>query len=96
MEFLYKLMTNPKTGVERRTRTSRLRSYKDCFVGNEAVDWLLNVLSLDQRSEAVAIGEAMMHRGLILHVSKSEPFCDNKSALFRFAGLPVRISTTIF
>jgi len=72
-------MNDPKTGIERKTRTFRFRNHKDCFVASDAVEWFMVTLNLDNREEAVAVGEALTHRGLIAHVLRSEPFQDNNN-----------------
>lgn len=61
---LLKLMKDPKRGVDRRTRTFRLKKHKDCFVGMEACQWLTQTLGLISTEEALAIGECLMHRFL--------------------------------
>lgn len=79
IEQLYYLMGDVKLGLDRRTRAFRFRNHKDCFVASEAVDWFMRTLKLDSREEAVAIGEALTHRGLIAHVLRSEPFQDGSN-----------------
>lgn len=83
-------MRDPKNGLERKTRTFRFRSHKECFVASEAVDWFIKHLKLDSREEAVAVGEALTHRGLIAHVLRSEPFQDN-SSLHRIIDMDVSL-----
>ena len=91
---LFKMMNDSKTGVEKKTKTYRFRTHKDCFAGTEAVDWLIKNLRFSTREEGVAIGEALMHRGLLLHVLRSEPFQDS-NFLYRFADVPdVRFTFT--
>lgn len=85
-------MRDNKKGLERKTRTFRFRSHKECFVAHEAVDWFIKNLKLDSREEAVAVGEALMHRGLIAHVLRSEPFQDN-SSLHRIIEMDVSLFT---
>lgn len=43
-------------GVEIKDRGLIPRIYKSCFVGTEAVDWLMKTLRLDSREEAVLLG----------------------------------------
>lgn len=49
--------------------------YSKCFVGSEAVQWMVDNLQID-RSTAVAMGERLMDAGIVHHVTHSEPFCD--------------------
>lgn len=81
---LYKLMQEPKTGIERKNRTQRMRTHKDCFLGSDAVDWFIRVLRLETREEGIAIGENLMHRGMIYHVLRNEPFQDKGNMFYRF------------
>ena len=80
-------MKDLKNGIERKTRTYRLRLHKDCFVGSDAVDWLIEKLKIITREEGVAIAESLMHRGFIFHVLKCEPFQDNKNLFYRFSNV---------
>lgn len=43
-------------GVDIKDRIYRARTYRMCFVGQEAVDWLVKALRLDSREEAVLLG----------------------------------------
>ncbi len=45
-----------KAGVEMKERKYRLKSYPNCFVGQEAVDWMLVNLPIRDREEAVQLG----------------------------------------
>lgn len=58
-------------------RTYHLQRYPQCFVGSEAVAWISHHL---QRSmpEAVALGQALMSLGLLVHVAHEHPFLDDK------------------
>jgi hypothetical protein len=47
VEELVADMAHPATGVPVRDRKWRLRTYRKCFVGSEAVDWLMLKLKLD-------------------------------------------------
>jgi len=87
--FLFEMASHQKTGIERKVRIYRLRNHRDSFYGSDAVDWFMARLSLD-REEGVAIGEALMHRGLIQHVLRCEPFQDSKNSLYRLAEITDR------
>lgn len=56
-------------------RRYRLKVYPGCFVGAEAVDWLVQNRGYD-RQEAEEIGVEMMRKGFIVHVSNDQPFQD--------------------
>eukprot|EP00798_Chlamydomonas_sp_ICE-L_P022719 gene22719-29882_t len=57
-------------------RTYRLRKYKKCFIGSEAVDWMVRMGHAPDRLLACALGQAMMNAGLIHHVVWEHQFED--------------------
>ena len=63
------------TGVEIKTRRYKIKLYQRCFVGSEAVDWLVNRTKLS-RPDAIKIGQKMVDKGLFAHVSDNHPFKD--------------------
>jgi hypothetical protein len=79
-------MRDPKQGLDIRSRYLFVKKYTNCFVGSEAVDWMMHHLKLKSREEGVAIGEMLMHRGFIYHVSRSAPFVDSKNMYYKFEG----------
>jgi hypothetical protein len=81
-----------KGGVEIQDRRYRLKIYASCFVGAEAVDWLVQNRGYS-RQEAAEVGQEMMRRDLIAHVSDDQPFQDSYF-FYRFTRdfkLPVQI-----
>ena len=78
---------DPKDGVERKNRVYRLRNYKDCFQGSDAVDWFISKMKLNSREEGIVIGELFMNLGLISHVLNCEPFSDSKTCYCRFKSV---------
>ena len=55
--------------VEVRDRQWRLKKYRACFVGREAVRWLTRTANVaPSEDDAVALGNAMLQLGLIAHV----------------------------
>jgi hypothetical protein len=62
-------------GVDRRDRRFRLNVYPLCFIGSEAVDWLVTHLQCS-REEARAIGQSLCDRGVCHHVTDDHPFRD--------------------
>mmetsp|Transcript_29555 Transcript_29555/g.32898 ORF Transcript_29555/g.32898 Transcript_29555/m.32898 type:complete len:449 (+) Transcript_29555:543-1889(+) len=64
-------------GVKVKTRKYKMTTYKDCFIGKEAVDWLVkNVTTVHSRQEAVEFGTGLMQYQLVHHVCRSQPFRD--------------------
>jgi len=62
-------------GLSLADRRYRLTVYPRCFVGREAVDWMVRVLGIT-RSQAVEIGRRLSARGTIHHVLDAHPFRD--------------------
>ena len=59
-------------GVEVRDRHWHLKRYTACFIGREAVAWLLSTARVAAtEGEAVALGNAMMQLGLLAHVVRA-------------------------
>ena len=64
-----KNLINPETGLKVLERKNGLKTYKKCFVGAEAVDWMVNHLQLDSRELAVEIGNILISRCTLLLTS---------------------------
>jgi len=64
-------------------RKSLLRSYSSCFVGREFVDWLIQVGEVENRDEAVEIGQRLLDAGALEHVSKEQQF-EDRDQYYRF------------
>ncbi|MEO0407154.1 MAG: mechanosensitive ion channel domain-containing protein [Cyanobacteria bacterium P01_A01_bin.135] len=63
-------------GIDRRDRRHRLRLFEQCFVGSEAVTWLVRTQKTT-RDQAVAIGQILVDRCIIHHVTDEHPFMDD-------------------
>jgi len=73
--------------VELKDRKYKLKTYKSCFVGREAVTWLVENNYAANREEAVVIGNLLRSRGVFVHVVKEHPFEDK----YLFYKLPDKI-----
>jgi hypothetical protein len=62
-------------GLDIRDRMFHLRTYKECFVGREAVDWIV-LHQRVSRVEAVRLGQRLVALGLISHVVTEHDFED--------------------
>jgi hypothetical protein len=62
-------------GVEIKDRRYRLNIYPACFVGSEAVNWLMQTQNCT-REEAIDLGQTLIERGIIHHVTDDHPFQD--------------------
>jgi hypothetical protein len=64
-------------------RRYRLTVYPNCFLGNEAVEWLAKYLSISEM-QAVDVGNLLMRLGFFYHVAKDQPF-RNDRFFYRFS-----------
>ncbi len=62
-------------GVAIQERRYRFNTYANCFVGSEAVDWLMHHQKAT-REEAIRLGQTLVDRGIIHHVLDEHPFAD--------------------
>lgn len=62
-------------GVQIKARQFHLKTYHQCFVGSEAVDWLVSYLSIS-RQDAVKIGQRLINERWIHHVLDEQAFQD--------------------
>jgi len=73
-----------KLHVPIQDRKYRLKTYKDCFVGNEAVDYLIQAGHAETRSDAVELGNILMSNLYSFeHVTRDHEFKD-ESLFYRF------------
>lgn len=70
-------------GIEIRDRRHRLTVFAQCFVGREAVDWLVEREGLS-RAEGTALGQRLLEQGVIHHVLDEHDFRDGHF-FYRFA-----------
>jgi hypothetical protein len=66
-----------ENGVAIEDRRHLATLYPRCFVGREAVDWLVRTEELT-REEAVAVGHLLVENGTIHHVLDEHPFRDGR------------------
>ncbi len=81
IDELVKLMRGA-SGVGIRTRSYLGKSYPECFVGSEAVDWMARTYQLD-REQAVALGQRLIDLCLLHHVVDEHDFVDG-AFFYRF------------
>eukprot|EP01084_Bolivina_argentea_P067782 123376_1 len=65
-------------GLERKNRKYNFKTYENCFVGRECIDWMLSYKFVRTRERGIALGEIWEERGLIQHVSKGHSFKDDQ------------------
>ncbi len=62
-------------GLDIRDRVFHLRSYRECFVGSEAIDWIVQNQGIS-REQAVVMGQRLLALGHIRHVADEHDFED--------------------
>jgi len=68
---------HPDTGVACKNRKYHFKTYSNCFIGSEAVDWMVENLNVS-RATAAELGQKMMNMGFFVHViDKDKPFLDD-------------------
>lgn len=50
--------------------------YPSCFIGSEAVDWIVNKQGY-LKEEAIELGQMLIERGIIHHVTDEHSFQDS-------------------
>jgi hypothetical protein len=69
-------------GVEIKTRRHKLMLFQRCFLGNEAVDWMVSQVKVS-REDAIALGQKMLDKGIFQHVANEHQFKD-EPLFYRF------------
>ena len=69
-------------GIHIKDRIFRLKTYRQCFIGSEAVDWLVSYLK-SSREEAVQVGQCLVSENWIHHVLDEQMF-QNQYFFYRF------------
>ena len=74
-----------RDNVEIKDRRYRLKTYGSCFLGSDAVSWLVSSGVAADVDQAVALGNALLDEGIIHHVVRDHRF-KNEPLFYRFAG----------
>ncbi|RZC37228.1 DEP and/or FYVE domain containing protein, partial [Asbolus verrucosus] len=67
VRVLFEEISRSTTGIPLGTQRYRLRTYTDCFLGSELVDWLIYQQKTNTRIQAAAICQALL-KGAMLNV----------------------------
>ena len=62
-------------GIQIKERQFHLKTYRQCFVGSEAVDWLVSYLKIS-RQDAVKVGQRLIDENWVHHVLDEQTFQD--------------------
>lgn len=79
-------------GPEVADQIYRVRTYEECFVGTEAVDWIVRRTGLGRR-QAAEIGQALLDLGHFYHVVREQSFRDGRF-FYRFSATTPRLAAT--
>ena len=71
--------------VKLEDRTYRFKKYKQCFVGKDAVDYLVTSGAANNRNDAVEVGKALQALYIFEHVLRDHEFKD-ENLYYRFLG----------
>ncbi len=82
LKLLYNGAQHPETGVPRKNRIHHLKSYKQCFYGNELVTWLAFKQNTTNQ-HAVRVAHMMQKRGFIKPCG-SEKWLQDDQSLYQF------------
>ncbi|OQR88736.1 hypothetical protein ACHHYP_06665, partial [Achlya hypogyna] len=81
--YLHEVAMALRQGVSVKNRRVALRTHKLCFLGSEAVTWLVDNGFSATRAEAVELARNLMHAGLVRQVTSGNYF-EDKTILYRF------------
>ena len=73
---LYLAMRGESDGISVMDRRYRLRVYRKCFIGSEAVTWIVRNRKCS-RLEAVNLGQQLMNANIFYHVCEDHTFKDD-------------------
>jgi len=81
INWLIQIMRD-KDGIEIKDRWYNFKFYRQCFVGCEAVKWLMETQNISQEL-AIQLGQILLDRGIIHHVHDQHNF-RNEFLFYRF------------
>jgi len=83
-DFVKSIVKDLRDHLEVKDRTYRLKTYPQCFVGAEAVTYLLSSGYATTEEDAVSLGEGLREMDVFDHVTKDHPF-KNEYLFYRFS-----------
>jgi hypothetical protein len=87
LKELFDLAKRMEKGVEVVDRTYNLTTYKKCFIGTEAVDWLITSGAVASVEDAIALGNLIFKARLIRQVANEHAF-ENAYLFYRWTPTP--------
>ncbi|KAK3729009.1 hypothetical protein QZH41_011466, partial [Actinostola sp. cb2023] len=76
---MWRNIISPRSGLELQSHRFRLKTYQNCFVASDLVDWLITHEKALTRTQAVVIGQALLQSGWLEPVPQTryeQDFCD--------------------
>lgn len=83
-DFLAQVAEQMQMNLTIKDRTFRMKTYKNCFVGSEAVDFLTRMAYAKNEADSITLGNRLMEMGILHHVTKDHAF-KNEGLFYRFA-----------
>ena len=77
-------------GIELGNKRYHLERYPECFVGTQAVDWVVRETGIT-REQAAQVGQTLLELGHIYHVAREQPFRDGHY-FYRFVADSARLA----
>jgi len=82
-------MKNPESGLELKTRKGIDKNgdevlYHSCFVGAEAVDWMMNMLNIKKRTDGMKLLQKLLDQGVFKHVEGGNLLEDSSESFYTF------------
>lgn len=71
-----------ENGLEIKNRNYRLKTYPKCFIGSEAVQWLMKTYQTS-KAEAIKLGQNLIEQRIIHHVTDDHDF-KSDNLFYRF------------
>lgn len=82
--LLQSIAEDLRKNIEVKDRTYRFKTYSQCFVGSDAVQYLLSKNYAENVDDAISVGEGLLQLGIFHHVTKDHGF-KNEELFYRFA-----------
>nr|CFW94242.1 Eka-PIP kinase protein [Euperipatoides kanangrensis] len=83
LKSLWLQIQHPVNGVEMQNHRLRLRTYPNCLVGSELVDWLISQNKASSRAQSVVIGQALVDAKYLECVSNQDQVFRDEYAFYR-------------
>ena len=84
LQQIQKVKDQCKKGFEVKDRKMMFKSYKQCFVGEEAVSWMVETKMATSRNEAVEIGQMFLDHKLIRHSNSDSVHFKDSDIFYEF------------